>query len=87
MTIKTRLFGAALIAVSVSAVASAGWSGDLTAAEIACLPQDEVETAKRECVREWPNDFHMRLHCEDKQFKALRALVERGSIKPQGDKL
>jgi hypothetical protein len=77
----------AILTVATMLVATVATSGEFTAAEIARLPQDQVEAAKRECAREWPNDFEMRLYCENKQFRALRELIERGSIKSQGGKL
>lgn len=59
----------------------------LTAAEIAALPQDQVAIAKRGCAAQWPNDFNMRLYCEDKQFAAMKTLIDRGSVSAKEDKL
>ncbi|UQE01148.1 hypothetical protein [Bradyrhizobium japonicum] len=59
----------------------------LTPAEIASLPQDQVAVAKGGCAAQWPNDFEMRLYCEDKQFSAMKKLIDRGSVSAKGDKL
>jgi hypothetical protein len=45
--------------------------------EIAKLPPDKVAAAKRHCANIYPDNFDMRLYCEDKQFKALQVLIER----------
>ena len=47
--------------------------------EIEALPQDKVQRIKQECAREWGDNFRMRVYCEDKQHKALKVLIERGS--------
>lgn len=59
----------------------------LTPAEIAALPQDKVEQARQHCARLFPDQFSTRLYCEDQELTAIKQLIDRGSIKPKGDKL
>lgn len=49
--------------------------------EIAKLPQDAVTAIKQDCTKDWGTDYRMRLYCENKQYEALRKLIERGSIR------
>ncbi|VIO80095.1 hypothetical protein [Bradyrhizobium ivorense] len=75
-----------LVAALLIGTATSAYCLDrLTPAEIASLPQDQVAIAKRGCAAQWPNDFEMRLYCEDKQIAAMKKLIDRGSMK--GEKL
>jgi hypothetical protein len=78
-----ELFTAAMIAVASISAASAG---DFNSADIAALPQDKVVIIKQHCASRYPENFEMRVFCEDQQFSALKQLIQRGSIKPQEDK-
>ena len=51
----------------------------MPASEIAKLPQDKVKSIKQTCAAKWGDDFDMRIYCEDKQYKALKVLITRGS--------
>lgn len=74
---KTIGFGiiALTLAFQTAALARNGGS----AAKIAKLPPDKVAIIRRHCADQWPDQFDMRLYCEDKQYDALRTLIERGS--------
>jgi hypothetical protein len=49
----------------------------MTKDEINALPSDKVATVKADCAKKWGGDFSMRLYCEDKQYEALKQLLER----------
>ena len=71
-----RTIAIALAALALSA--SAGFArNDMPKSEIAQLPQDKVQAIKDTCKGKWADDFDMRLYCEDKQYRALQALIER----------
>lgn len=67
---------AALVIVATPLSANAELSKD----EIAKFPQDRVEAIRQLCARQWGHDYDMRVFCEDKQYRALKALIERGPI-------
>jgi hypothetical protein len=73
-----------ILLTTVTALAFTGtvWAdGRMTKDEIDLLPQDSVVAIRKDCEREWGNDFRMRAYCEDNQYKALKALIDRGSVK------
>ncbi|MGV7212516.1 hypothetical protein [Bradyrhizobium sp. UFLA05-112] len=63
-------------------------AGDVSAADIARLPQDKVALIKQQCAH-WGNQgkFEMQRYCEDEEYEALQELINRGSLKPNGDRL
>jgi hypothetical protein len=75
----------AIAGILLATVASA--YAEMTAADIAALPQDKVRAIKASCAQQWNDNFRMREFCEDKQYEALKRLIERGSIKPNGEKM
>jgi hypothetical protein len=76
---KTLLAAATALTLLVT-VTSANATEPMSKEEIAKLPQDRVQAARRICAERWGQDYSWRVLCEDTQFKALRALIERGSI-------
>ena len=66
----------ALAALALSASGSFA-RDDMPKSEIAKLPQDKVQAIKDNCKQDWGDNFDMRLYCEDKQYHALQALIER----------
>ncbi|MBO4221974.1 hypothetical protein [Bradyrhizobium neotropicale] len=95
LPLKTKLIGertmsktfGLITAVALLAMPCSASASEFSAAEIAKLPQEKVAAVKRDCASTWQDDFRMRLYCEDKQFKAMQQLIDRGSIKPTGDRL
>ena len=75
---KFLLATAALLALASSAQA------EMSKDEIDKLPQDKVQVVRRHCAEMFPTDFGTRLYCEDQEFKALKALIDRGSIARDG---
>lgn len=51
------------------------------------LPQDKVAAIKRDCAGRWENNFEMREFCENQQYEALQRMIDRGSVKPSGERL
>lgn len=72
-----RVFALLTLVLLAASPASAG--DNMSKAEIARLPQDKVQVIKEACAREWDDDFRMRIYCEDRQYRALQALIERNS--------
>jgi hypothetical protein len=70
-----RTIAAALVALTATVVASN--AAYMTKDEINALPSDKVATIKADCAKKWGDDFSMRLYCEDKQYEALKQLLER----------
>jgi hypothetical protein len=65
--------------VAAVVIALPAYAEPMPSKEIEILPQDKVQRIKQECARQWGDDFDMRVYCEDKQYKALKLLIERGS--------
>lgn len=40
----------------------------------------KVAVIKQHCATKWPEDFGMRVFCEDQEYVALKKLVEHGSV-------
>jgi len=57
-----------------------------TTEEIAQLPQDRVKKIQKFCAKRYPDDLAFRWGCEENQYSALKALIERGSIPQEGEK-
>lgn len=76
-----------LTAAALALLTTTASAGEFTAADIAKLPPDMVETVKRHCAGDWPTDFRMREYCENKQYQALQNLIVRGSLRGKGDAL
>jgi hypothetical protein len=75
---KLLVVTTALVALAVPAHAQ---FGKMSKADIDALPQDSVAAIRRQCERDWGTDFGTRLYCEDQQYQALKALIDRGSVK------
>jgi hypothetical protein len=75
-----RITKALMVAAAVLTFASAAQAERMTKSEIDLLPQESVLAIRKDCEREWGNDFRMRAYCEDQQYKALKMLIDRGSI-------
>lgn len=74
-----------LTATALALLTTNASAGDFSAADIAKLPQDKVAVVRQHCASEWPDDFRIRKLCEDQQYEALQSLINRGSIKPNGE--
>jgi hypothetical protein len=73
-----RTLAIALVALVLSASGSFAFArDDMPKSEIDKLPQDKVQAIKNNCKQEWGDNFDMRLFCEDNQYRALQALIER----------
>jgi hypothetical protein len=83
---KIITIGAAVVAASLT-VGSASALDKLSRDKIAALPQDKLEAIKRYCAKYTNGGFNLQLICEDGEYMALKTLIERGSVKPNGDKL
>jgi hypothetical protein len=57
----------------------------MSAGEIAELPQDKVRAIQQRCAEKYPNDYTTQLGCEEIELGALRTLIERGSLAPDGN--
>ncbi|KWV49833.1 hypothetical protein AS156_14980 [Bradyrhizobium macuxiense] len=75
---KLVKIAALVVAGTVSASA-----GEMSSDDIAKLPQDKVAAIKQYCANEWPDNYAMRVYCEDRQYGALKELIDRGSIEPK----
>jgi hypothetical protein len=73
-----------LIAGAMLLMVANASADDYSAADIAKLPQDKVVAIRRECAKDWGDNFRMREYCEDRQYEALQTLIDRGSVKPNG---
>ena len=71
-----RTTAIALAALALSASVSFAHD-NMPKSEIDKLPQDKVQSIKDTCKVDWGDNFHMRLFCEDEQYRALQALIER----------
>jgi len=76
----TRVLIAAIAMLALAGTVQAEMPKD----EIDKLPQDKVQVVRRHCAEMFPTDFGTRLYCEDQEFKALKALIDRGSIARDG---
>jgi hypothetical protein len=72
---KKLLIGGVLVLIINAPAFAEGMSKE----EVAKLPQDKVQIIKQACQAKWESDFSMRIYCEDKQYKALKFLLERDS--------
>ena len=76
-----------LAAATLVMMASNASADDYTAADIAKLPQDKVAVIKQHCARIFSDNFEMREYCENQQYEALQRLINRGSVKLNGERL
>jgi hypothetical protein len=83
---KINSIGTAVVATSLT-VGSASALDKLSRDEIAALPQDKLEAIKRYCAKYTNGGFNLQLICEDGDDRAFKTLIERGSVKPNGDNL
>ena len=60
---------------------------EITPADVASFPPNDVAAIRAQCASEWKTDFDMRLYCENKHYRALKALIARGSVHAKGDHL
>jgi hypothetical protein len=57
----------------------------MSLSEIADLPQDKVRAIQQRCAEQYPNDYTTQLGCEEIELDALKTLIERGSLAPDGN--
>jgi len=86
MIMKRFLLTAATVLAAALLVQDAS-AENFRAADIAKLPQDKVAAVKRDCARQWGDDFRMREYCENQQYQSMQRLIDRGSITPKGEPL
>jgi hypothetical protein len=65
-----------LMTTAAAAMSDDGVLASLSKEQIAKY-REGMHSARRHCAKEWPDDFHMRLWCEDTQLKALEELIRR----------
>jgi hypothetical protein len=70
------------IAGLVLALTTSVHADELTAADIAALPQDRVRTILKEC--HYPTNFVLQDMCERTQLEALKRIVDRGTYQSGG---
>jgi hypothetical protein len=75
-----KILIAATLALLATSTATFAYDSEFTKERIAKLPQDKVQVIKRECARRWPDNFSVRLACEDSEYEALQQLIDRGSV-------
>lgn len=75
MTIRKILIASTLALLATSSAFAR--DSEFSKEQIARLPQEKVQIIRQHCAKDWPDDFHMRLVCEDEQYTALMLLIAR----------